>query len=276
MYQNQILEARSLATVVGHNITALDTSPAIVVQYVPARGAGGASSTSVGKMKITNDGLRFKVDDDTPAGLDLAPLMSSSGWLTDATYTNMGQIVDAINGGAAWRAYLGCALRGDASAALLNASETVVSIANGFTFFFDSVLVATTTAVSAGIMVSGEKFLNNGINGHVTDFEDACENTINYIEATFVDSAATLRFYSGKAGSAETQIGGSEAFTADGSAVRFGDTDPVDPFISAKRGERLIARVTFQTVDIGTPTRFHVLGKTAVLKNDMFVAEMNY
>ena len=96
-----------------------------------------------------------------------------------------------------------------------------------------------------------------------------------YIEANFVDSDATLTFYSATQ-AAEVQIGGDETFTADGTSVRFGDTDPIDPYISAARGERLIARVTFLTEAIGTPNRFHVLGKTAVLKNDRVVTVVNY
>lgn len=273
MYANQIIEARALATTVGHNITALGTSPAIVAQYVPPRGAGGLSSTSVGKMKITSDGIRFKVDDDTPAGLDALPNQTSSGWLTYASQTNMGQMVDAIEGGIAWRAYLSVSLRGDLASNMLDQSEAICSVANGLTFFWDS---KVETLISAGIAVSGERFLNNGIGGHVQDFEDACENTINFIEANFVDSAATLRFYSGKAGSAETQIGGTFLFTAAGVATYFGKHNGDNAFISAARGERLIARVTFLTEAIGTPNRFHVLGKTAVLKNDRVVTEINY
>lgn len=272
MYTNQILDARALATVVGHNITALDTSPAIVLQYVPDRGAGGVGSTSVGKVEIKAAGLRFKVDDDTPSGLDAAALMNSSGWLLFATYTNMGQIVDAINGGAAWRAYLVASLRGDIASNMLVVAEAVVSGVNGRTFFWDS---KDETLISAGIAVSGERFINNGINGHVKDADDACENTIMFIEANFVDSVATLTFYSASR-TAEAQIGGALTHTADGTAVLYGDSDPSDPFISAKRGERLIARVTFLTKAKGTPNRFHVLGKTAVLKNDRVVTQINY
>jgi len=272
MYQNQIVEARSLASVIGHNITALDTSPALVLQYVPDRGAGGLGSTSVGKAKLTTDGIRFKVDDDTPAGLDVLPNQTSSGWLTFASQTQMGQMRDAVTGGAAWRAYLVCARRIDIASNMLAAAETVVSIANGFTFLWDN---KVETLISAGIAVSGEKFENNGINGHVKDLDDHCENTINFVEANFVDSAATLTFFSASQ-TADVQIGGAYTFTAAGTATYFGKNDPDDTFIVAKLGERLIARVTFLTEAIGTPNRFHVLGKTAVLANDRIVTEINY
>lgn len=272
MYTNQITDARALASVVGHNITALDTSPALVLQYVPDRGVGGLGSTSVGKAKITTDGLRFKVDDDTPAGLDALPNQTSSGWLTFASQTQMGQMRDAITGGAAWRAYLVGSLRLDIASNMLAAAETVVSTANGFTFFWDS---KVETLISACIAVSGEKFVNNGINGHVTDLDDFCENQINMVEANFVDSAATLTFFSASQ-TADVQIGGAFAFTAAGTATFFGKNDPADVYLVAKLGERLIARVTFLTQLIGTPNRFHVLGKTAVLANDRIVTEINY
>lgn len=272
MYQNQILEARSLAAVVGHNITALDTSPALVLQYVPDRGVGGLGSTSVGKAKLTTDGIRFKVDDDTPAGLDVLPNQTSSGWLTFASQTNMGQMRDAITGGAAWRCKLVASLRGDIASNMLAAAETVVSTANGFTFLWDS---KVETLISAAIAVSGERFVNNGINGHVKDLDDFCENQINFVEANFVDSDATLTFFSASQ-TADVQIGGAYTFTAAGTATYFGKNDPGDLFIVAKLGERLIARVTFLTEAIGTPNRFHVLGKTAVLANDRIVTDVGY
>lgn len=271
MYQAQIVEARSLAAVVGHNITALDTSPALVLQYVPDRGAGGLGSTSVGKAKLTTDGIRFKVGDDTPAGLDVLPNQTSSGWLTFASQTNMGQMRDAITGGAAWRCKLVASLRGDIASNMLAAAETVVSTANGFTFLWDS---KVETLISAAIAVSGERFVNNGINGHVKDLDDHCENTINFVEMNFVDSDGTLTFFSASQ-TADTQIGGAFAFT--GPTVTFaGKNDPADAYIVAKLGERLIARVTFLTEAIGTPTRFHVLGKTAVLANDRIVTDVGY
>ena len=272
MYTNQITDARALASVIGHNITALDTSPALVLQYVPDRGAGGLGSTSVGKAKITSDGIRFKVDDDTPAGLDVLPNQTSSGWLTFASQTNMGQMRAAIAGGAAWRCKLVASLQGDIASNMLTQSEAICSVANGLTFFWDS---KVETLISAGIAVSGEKFEDNGINGHVKDLDDHCENTINMVEANFVDSDATLTFFSASQ-TADVQIGGAYAFTAAGTATYFGKNDPDDTFIVAKLGERLIARVTFLTEAIGTPNRFHVLGKTAVLANDRIVTEINY
>jgi len=129
--------------------------------------------------------------------------------------------------------------------------------------------------ISAAIAVSGERFENNGINGHVKDLDDHCENTINLVEANFVDSDGTLTFFSASQ-TADVQIGGALTFTAAGIATYFGRNDPSDPYITAKLGERLIARVTFLTEAIGTPNRFHVLGKTAVLANDRIVTDVGY
>lgn len=270
MYADGINEARALASFYGINITAMDTTPAIVVQYVPTLGGG-----TEGKLKITSQGFCFKVDDTTPSGNSAFPNQTSSGWLTFASQTNMGQMVDAINGSIGWRAYLCAALRGDIASNLLAATETSVNDANGKTFYWDS---KDETLISAGAVISGEKFVNNGKNGHVKDYEDGCENAIHFIEANFKDSAATLRFYSGRQGYAETQIGGAIAFTAANTATypTGRDAGAEAPYVSSSRGQRLIARVTFLTKAKGTPNRFHVLGKTAVLKNDRVVTEDNF
>ena len=45
MYADQIAEARGLATPIPQNIAADDTCPAIVIQYVPNLGTGGASAS---------------------------------------------------------------------------------------------------------------------------------------------------------------------------------------------------------------------------------------
>ena len=263
----QLIEARNLAAVYGQSISALDTTPAITVQYSPALGAGGASSTRVGKMKITSDGFRFKVDDDTPSGNDVLTNMTSSGWLTYASQTNMGLMRDNLNGSIAWRCILRASLRGDIASNLLDATETVVSNDAGKVFFWDS---KVETLVAAGLVISGERFVNNGRAGHVTDADDEVENSLLFLEVNHVDSDLTLTFYSATQ-SAETTIGPTTAFTAAGTATYFGNNDPDDVYITATRGERLIARVTVLTEAIATPTRFHALGKSAILKNDRFV-----
>lgn len=267
MYADQIAEARALATPYGQNITALDKTPAIVIQYSPVLGGG-----TEGKVKITTGGFRLKVDDTTPSGNSAPENMTSSGWLTFASQTNMGQMVDQFNSCVGFRAYLDVALRGQLASNLLAASETSVNADDGKTFYWDS---KVETLVAAGGVISGEKFINNGKNGHVKDWEDGCENTLFYLEVDMVDSDHTLRFYSGRQGYAETQIGGASSIT-NGTRTEFGSSDPADPYIEAKRGERLIYLITTLTQAKGTPTRVHALGKTAVLKNDRIVDEINF
>lgn len=267
MYADQIIEARALATPYGQNITAMDKTPAIQVQGVPALGGGTEY-----KMKITTDGIRLKVDDDTPSGVNAPANMTSSGWLTFASQTNIGQMVDQLNSCAGLRAFALCALRGDLASNLLAAAETVISNAAGKTFYWDS---KDETLICAGGVISGEKFVNNGKNGHVKDAVDGCENTLLYLQVDMVDSDHTLRFYSGAQGSAEVQIGSAVSITG-GANTEFGDKDPDDPYISAARGERLIYRITSLTPAKGTPTRVHALGKTAVLKNDRIVDSINF
>lgn len=272
MRQEQIIEARNLASVYGQNITALDTTPAIAIQYVPDRGAGGAGSTSVGKAKITTGGIRFKVDDSTPAGVDALSNQTSSGWLTFASQTNMGQMFDAINtGSSAWRAIPKVMLRGDIASNLLAAAEVIVSNAVGRVFFWDH---KVETLINAGAVISGERFINNGIAGVVRDSSDEVENMLLYIEANFVDSDLVLSFYS-STHSADTQIGGALSFTAAGSATYpTGRETPDTVYLRATRGSRLMVIFTALTEAIATPTRVHVLGKSAVLKNDRFVSDV--
>lgn len=259
---NQIEEARALAQPVVHNQTAADVSPCIVVQYVPALGTGATAAT----CKRTADGWCFKVGADTPAGAD--DIGNSSGWILDATYTNMGQILDQINGYAAWRAYLVASRRGDASGSVLAQAEASCIGDNGLAFFWDTSAIAL-----CGTAISGEKFVNNGVNGHVKDAGDQCENTMLYARVTMV-SDGTLKFYSSSQ-SADTQLG--PTFTCgSASPVEIGEENPSIGYISAKRGERLLVLVDSATAANGTPTEFHVIGKTAVLRGDRIVTEDNY
>lgn len=262
MRTEQIQEALALAQPIAHNQTTSDVSPAIVIQYVPA--IGGADT--VGKVKVTTQGLRFKVDDTTPSGANA--IGNSSGWILDATYTNMGQVLDQINGYAAWRAYLVCSRRGDASDSLLSTAEATCTGANGKTIFWDTDSIAL-----CGIAISGEKFVNNGLNGHVKDADSVCINTMLYARVTMV-SDGTLKFYSSSQ-AADTLLGPTFA-CGSASQVEIGEENPSIGYIAAKMGERLLVLVDSATAGNGTPTEFHVVGKTAVLKNDRIVTEDNY
>lgn len=269
MNNRQIDEANALALPYSQNITALDTTPAIAIQYVPDMGAGGFGSTSVGKVKITSDGLRFKVDDTTPAGIDALQSMTASGWLPYSTQTNMGQLLEKINGSLAWRAIPKCMLQGDIASNLLAVAEAIVSNAVGKVFFWDS---KVETLIVAGGVISGERFVNAGRNGHVTDAADLVNNTLLMVEANIVDSNMTFTVHS--ASNTAEGLAISVAFTAAGTATFFGKQNPDDLFIQSVLGERLVIKITGPTEAIGTPTQVTIRGKSAVYKNDRIVQDV--
>jgi len=267
MHLRQIEEARALATPVIHNITADDTSPWMVVQYVPDRGTGGTSA-SIAYVQASS--LTFLVDSSTPAGADV---IGASGVVLTSSedYDTMGELVDYINGRAAWRAYLVGALRADLTSLLLAKSATICSGANGLTFYTDS-----TVSNDVSLAISGEKFVSNAISGHVTDDGGACENEMLYgaFKATN-ESDFVLKYYSGKQGSTETQVGSTIALTTATNKEQ-GEANLTVPFVQATRGQRLIARIwSGSSVFCSSPV-VHVIGKTAVLKNDRIVDEINY
>jgi len=272
MTAEQIIEARALAIPYGQNYVGFDKAPCIAVQYVPDLGSEGAGSTLVGKMKITDDGFRFKVDDDTPAGKDLIANMNASGWLLYAANTTIGDMFDNINGSLALRAILKSTLRADLASNSLNAVEATVTGATGKVFFWDNTGAGL---IVAGAVISGERFVNNGLKGHLKDSADEVENSLLYIAANMADSTMVMKFYTASS-SAETQIGGSASWAAAGTEVETGATNPDDIYLSATRGDRMVIRVTTLTTAKGTPNRFHVLGKSAVLKNDRIVEDVQY
>jgi len=269
MHLAQIEEARALANPVPHNFVAVDTLPWMVVQYVPARGTGGASASIA---YIVASSMTFLVDSAAPAGADA---IGSSGVILTSTaaYDTMGELVDYINGRAAWRAYLVGALRADNSSLMLAKSATACSGANGLTFYADS-----SASGEHSFAISGEKFVSNAISGHVTDAGGACENAMLYgsFNVTCASAGIGLKYYSGEQGSTEVQIG-STVTVASATAKEQGEANWSMPFVQAVRGQRLLMRVMglSATTSLTSPT-INVIGKTAVLKNDRVVDAVNY
>lgn len=269
MHLKQIEEARALANLVAHNFVSADTLPWMVVQYVPSRGTSGASASIA---YIVDSSMTFLVDSSTPAGADVIGV--SGIFLTSSSdYDTMGELVDYINGRQAWRAYLVGALRADKSSLMLAKSATKCSGANGLTFYADS-----TASGEHSFAISGEKFVSNAANGHVTDAGDACENAMLYgsFDVTCASAGIGLKYYSGKQGSTETQIG-STVTVASGTAKEQGEVNWSMPFVQAVRGQRLLMRVMglSATTSLTSPV-INVIGKTAVLKNDRIVDAINY
>ena len=270
MTLDQILEARELATPITYNFTADDTFPAIVIQYVPSLGTGGTSAS----FTLANDSFVFLVNSAAPAGADA---IGTTGKIATslAAYDTMGELVDYINGRQAWRAYLVGALRAMTSIGLLDKTATTCHGANGTTVYIDT--TDYDTSVGHSFAISGEKFLNNGKNGHVTDADGECENALMYGSFTITGDSdgLVLKYYTGAQDSTETLLL-SYTINAPGSSPRVdGEENPTEPFIRAKRGERLIVQMTTASADIGAPT-FEAIGKVAVLKGDRIVDSDNF
>ena len=163
------------------------------------------------------------------------------------------------------------ALRASNSAHLLVRTAASCFRANGLTLYSD-----TSASKEVGIAISGEKFINNGKNGHVKDFEDGCVNTMLYAAITVTSaSAAVIRYYSGKQGSAEVQLASDVTLTS-ATKKEQGEADLLGAWIEATRGSRLIVRAIGTASTAPTVPTVSVLGKTAVLKNDRVVTSVNY
>lgn len=267
MYFEQILEARALATVVPHALSAVDTGPWMVVQHVPSLGTGGTAAT----CQVFADTLTFTVDAAAPAGLD--SIGNSTGEFVLAAGANnlMGELVDLINARSSWRAYLVGAIRADSSANLLIQASGSCFGANGLTLFGD-----TSATKDISLAVSGEKFVNNGRGGHETDAGDQCENSMMYAAVTVTSaSLAVIRYYTGKQGTAEVQLG-SDVDTVSATKKEQGEASLTETHINAARGERLVVRVLGVSNTAPSVPTILVSGKTAVLKNDRQVTAINY
>lgn len=269
MHIRQIEEARALATPVIHNFADVDKFPWMVAQYVPSLGTGGSSASIA---YIVASSMTFLVNGSTPADADA---IGASGVVltSSSTYNTMGKLVDYISGRAAWRAYLVGALRADLSSLMLVKTAAICSGANGLTFYADS-----SASGEHSLAISGEKFVSNAASGHVKDADDFCENEMLYGAFDVTNASAIgLRYYSGKQGDTETQVGSTVSLTT-GANKEQGEVNLTVPFVQATRGQRLIMRCLDLSTTVAELTApvIHVIGKTAVLANNRTVDEINY
>lgn len=262
MHLSQVEEARKLAPVVAHSFSADDTSPALCVQYVPSEGTGGAAATV---SLATATGMTFLVDGSAPAGKDA---IGASGVVAFATYTTLGAVRDYINGLAAWRCQLRGGLRADASASkLLTISATSCIGDNGLIIYED-----TSATDFLSVPISGARFVNNGVNGELTDV--GCENSLlNFQINMGVTGNGTVKLYS--EGQSETGTELASWVLTDDTLLEKGVYTPADVFFTAEPGDRLILRITAAT-SIDDYALCDIQGKTAVLDGSRYVREKNY
>jgi hypothetical protein len=260
----QIAEAEKLAPVVFHNIAAVDKGPYMVVQYVPNLGTGGAAATVA--VATAAETMTFQVDAADPAGLDAIGNSSGELSLVADAYDTMGELVDAINATGAWRAYLLGALRADTPSHLLNFSAASCFGASGKTLYGD-----TSDSKDISYAISGEKFVSNGVSGHVKDDEDEVLNHLMHADINVTSASyAVLRYYSGKQGSTETKLIADVDLTT-ATNKQQGETNFAEPYISATRGERLVIRVIGLSNTAPSSPVINIAGKSIVYKNDRIV-----
>lgn len=280
MHIHQIEEARALAPIVIHTQTAVDTTPAFVIQYVPDLGDSGSSAgvryTSGETMAFSVDGAAADSGDGIYGGGDsLGSGTPGFIWTGLASLDTVGEMYDIVAKFAAWRIYLVAAIRADSMSYILTQSAGTTG-EEGLTFYFDSSVSAI-----CGTAVSGEKFVNSGLNGHVKDADDECENQADYIytKLTFSSVGTTMKYYSGEAGQTESLlVAGARVTTA--TAYEDGEANYTEPYIKSARGQRLVVRTDCDSVlatsNDPTAVDFKVIGKTAVLANNRIVDEDNY
>jgi len=275
MNLQQIEMAKEIAPVVVRNITANDTDPWMVVQYVPELGTGG---TSASIALIVASSMTFLVDSAAPAGKDA---IGTSGVIltSGGTWDTMGELCDAINGAIAWRAYLVGALRADKSSNMLAKSATACTKTgtnNGLTFYGD-----TSANYSLSMAISGEKFDGYGPNDHKKDWDDRVLNQLLYgsFKVTYASNATGmaqgLKYYSGKQGSTETQLGGGVALVT-ATAKLQGEAAPSLPWIEATIGHRLIIRIANSSAGALSIPTINTTGKSIVYNDSRIVDEANY
>lgn len=263
---NQIEEARALAPIVYHNITAVDKGPWMVVQYVPNLGTGGSAATV--QIAAGSATMLFKVDAATPLTLDIVGGTSGQISLVGSDSDTMGEVVDLINSVSAWRAYLLGAIRADLPSHLIAAGAASCIGANGLTLYSDS----SANLGEISYAISGEKFVTNGIGGHCKDEDDQVLNQLLHADIKVTGaSPQVIQYYSGKQGSTETKIAANILLTT-ATNKQQGETHPNEPYIVANRGERLLIRVQALSPDTPpTSPTLNYAGKSIVYKNDRIV-----
>jgi len=264
MNTNQIYEAEKLAPVIFHNIAAVDKGPWMVVQYVPNLGTGGTAATCA--VATAAETMTFTVDAAAPAGLDAIGNSTGQISLVSSTYDTMGELVDYINSKGAWRAYLLGALRADVPSHLVNFSAASCIGASGLTLYSD-----TSDSKEISYAISGEKFVSNGVGGHVKDDEDEVLNQLMHADINVTSASyAVLRYYSGKQGSTETKIIADVALTT-ATNKQQGETNYADPYITATRGERLILRVIGLSNTAPSSPVINIAARSIVYKGNRIV-----
>ena len=281
MDYNAFREAWDMAPIVPRNVTAVDTSLAAIVQYVPDLGTGGAAATCT----VAVTGFTFTVDAAVPANEDAIGSVAGGIvlWST-ATMANgtWGGMADYVNSKGAWRMILRGALRADAHNGTATAGQVAPLTAgsascigdNGLRIYFD-----TSVSLVFSEAISGERFVNNGIGGHLKDADDRCINHLLYagITVSFPAGTALVSFWTESQTATGVQIGSTSATLTTATKREYGYTSGAAsnpavavPYVSSRPGERLVIRVTSTSITMSAPA-INLVGKTQVLSGEHIV-----
>jgi len=263
MYLKRALEAKEFADALPIAITANDTCPAFIFQYVPSKGTGGAACTAA---YVQGGDFTVLVDAAAPSGNDA---IGTAGVISAAAGTSdtVGEFCNVVNGTIAYRAI--CLCRPETPMANVLAKSAASCLTNnGLAFYLDTSVADTTYIWS--IPFTGEAFENYGAAGHKKDDDDHCVNSMILARMTQnFTSAATAYLYVFKQGDTSSTQVLSKALV-DNTLTEWGNTDaPTDPFYTAPEGYTLVLDIRSDAA-----TAFALLtavGKTVVRKNSHVV-----
>jgi hypothetical protein len=273
MNLEQLYAARQLASPLVYAKSGADASPAFCIQYVPDLGTGGAAATIA---LIQNSTMTVLVDAAAPTGADA---IGTNGVIVTSAAANdtVGELQATFNAKAAYRFIRLGAIGSDAMSGILAKSASSCIGPNGLFFYFDG-----SVSKKIGIPFTGERFVDNGINGHQKDADNKNLCSINYFEwvSAVTVTNGTIKVY---ADDQTTPIGGEDllfqaaSFPTAGTRRKYGDENPSIPWITAPMGKRILVQIYTPSSTTGpVPTAISVHGQVAVSSGAYLVTEFDW
>lgn len=237
------------------NAGSMDVSVAILIQYIGSEASALAALVASTSLTLSHGDLSSEAVDSTFGTAGVIDLSS-------AAFNTCGEVVDAINKSANWRAKLIGALYDDASANLLALSSTQCKVAAGIPIYFDG---------SDGIFsvaITGHDFKNLGSAPGYDDgsYDDkGCINTLAYITCYGTETGgATLKVLEADdTDTTSTVVTKYSGTFADTTAYTIGDSASGVGSAAYRSAEnkRLIVRITCAT-SLDSLTYFNLRGAT--------------
>ena len=245
--------------------SAVDTAPAFIIQAVTRPD----DAISVATIQFTQGGdMTFLVAGIAPTGkwaIGTAGVVDTSA----GAYNTVGEVADLINGTLGWRCILQGAERATLMAEILTKGATDAFVDAGLVFYSD-----TSASDEHAVAITGEAFVNTGINGHVKDWDDRCLNMLDDLQINIgVTGNGTVKLMSGKQG--ETEVDMNSYILTDDTLLEKGTDNPMIAFQAAPEGHRLIIKITAAT-SIDDFSVCNINGRSAPLTGSRVVSKRNY